>query len=410
MSLTNKNTRLHILALPHTITSNKFSHCAFTGKVLRFGPMMLSRGYEVYHYGVETSEIICSKHFDVLSKQEWNDLRRPSMKYVKPELTDEEIEEYFKDETNFVGDLGNTGTPLYKEFNRRLHDLLKQNYRSTKTDIICCPFGIGHEDALRGLDVVAVESGIGYPDSFKNFRIFESYGIMHKSLALEKKQCQFYWFVVPNYYDILEWPLNLNPDDNKIGFFGRICDVKGCHIILDIARRMPHVNFVLCGQGNPKNYLVLPNISYKLPIHGNERGEYLSSLVALLALTLFVEPFCGVNVEAQLCGTPVIAHECGAFTETIEPFKTGILCHTLEDYCYGIQKALDGGFDRQYIHDRAVKFYDMYNVAYKYEYAFDTILDVHNGNGGWYSKGTNIEKMDKYYAIKATPCLEEDSN
>ena len=48
--------RLHILAIPHTITRDEYSHCAFTGKVLRFSPMMRSRGFEVFHYGVETSE------------------------------------------------------------------------------------------------------------------------------------------------------------------------------------------------------------------------------------------------------------------------------------------------------------------------------------------------------------------
>jgi hypothetical protein len=47
--------RLHLPAIPHTITSPEFSHCAFTGKVLRFAPMMRSRGYEVIHYGVEGS-------------------------------------------------------------------------------------------------------------------------------------------------------------------------------------------------------------------------------------------------------------------------------------------------------------------------------------------------------------------
>ena len=69
--MNNNKIRLHILGLPHTITSNEYSHCAFTGKVLRFGPMMLSRDFEVYHYGIETSEIICTKHFDVLTKNEW---------------------------------------------------------------------------------------------------------------------------------------------------------------------------------------------------------------------------------------------------------------------------------------------------------------------------------------------------
>ena len=48
--------RLHMPAIPHTITTNEYSHFAFTGKVLRFAPMMISRGFEVYHYGIETSK------------------------------------------------------------------------------------------------------------------------------------------------------------------------------------------------------------------------------------------------------------------------------------------------------------------------------------------------------------------
>ena len=45
--------RLHLLGIPHTQTTYEFSHCAFTGKVKRFAPMMQSVGYDVIHYGVE---------------------------------------------------------------------------------------------------------------------------------------------------------------------------------------------------------------------------------------------------------------------------------------------------------------------------------------------------------------------
>ena len=388
------NIRLHILGLPHTITSNEYSHCAFTGKVLRFGPMMTSRNFEVYHYGIESSEIECTKSIDVLNKLEWNQLRKESLKFLNPNLTYDEIEEKLQSKKNFIGDLGNYGTPLYIEFNKRLKKLLVENYRSKSTDIICLPFGYAHESALEGLDALCVESGIGYEGSFKDFRIFESYAILHQTMAIEKKKAQHYWFVVPNYYNILEWPLNLNPNTNTVGFFGRICDIKGCNIIVEIAKKMPNVNFIICGQGDPSPYLTIPNIKYKEPIHGMERSEYLGNLVALLAPTMYVEPFCGVNVEAQICGTPVMTNECGAFVETIENLKTGLLCHTLEDFCHGIQMAINGKFDRKYISERAIKLYDMYNVAYKYEYAFRTLIDVCNGNNGWYSKTSHIEILE----------------
>ena len=75
-------------------------------------------------------------------------------------------------------------------------------------------------------------------------------------------------------------------------------------------------------------------------------------------------------MEAQLCGVPVVAPDAGAFAET------GALCHTLADYCHGVQLAIDSKFDRAHIRQRAVQRYDMYNVARKYDYAFKCIADL----------------------------------
>jgi len=382
-------------ALPHTITTNEYSHCAFTGKVFRFAPMMISRGFEVYHYGVETSCSNATKNIDLLSKNEWEELRIQSYKHLHQELSIEDIKLKLNDNKNFIGDLGNYSTPLYYEFNKRLKKALEENYRSCATDIVCLPFGMAHEGAIKDLNIICVESGIGYPDSYKNFRIFESHCKLHAAIALEKKHCQHYWFVIPNYYNILEWPLNLNPDKKTIGYFGRICYIKGCNIFVEIAKKFPQINFIMCGQGDPDLYLSKsPNIIYKSPIHGEERGEFLSSLTALIAPSMYAEPFCGVNVEAQLCGTPVITNDFGAFVETIEPFKTGMFCHTLADFCIAVQMTLDDKFDRKYINERATKLYDMYNVGKKYEYAFKTIMDVSNGKNGWYSPDSYIELLD----------------
>lgn len=379
-------------AIPHTITTDEYSHCAFTGKVLRFAPMMMSRGFEVYHYGVETSCPNATKNIDLLTKAEWEDYRLQSYQQLFPQ---EDAMRALSDKTKFVGDLANWDTPLYKEFNRRLKIALQENYRSTATDIVCLPFGPSHEDAIKDLNVVSVESGIGYSNSYKPFRIFESYCKLHIVSTQEKKQCGHYWFVVPNYYNVLEWPLNLNPDNKTIGFLGRICQVKGCDIIVEIAKRLPHLNFVICGQGDAESYVTKSsNVIYKPPIHGEDRGLYLGNLTALIAPSLYSEPFCGVNVEAQLCGTPVITNDFGAFVETVEPFKTGMFCHTLSDFCLAVQMAVDGKFDRKYISERANRLYNMYNVGAKYEYAFKTIMDVSNGKNGWYSPDAHIELLN----------------
>ena len=90
-----------------------------------------------------------------------------------------------------------------------------------------------------------------------------------------------------------------------------------------------------------------------------------------------------MNVEAQLCGTPVIAPEHGPFVETIEHRRTGLLRHTLAAYCLGVQLALDGHFDRRYVRERA-QCYDMYEVAKQYDYAFRCIADLRRE--GWYAE------------------------
>ena len=382
--------RLHIPGIPHTITRAEFSHCAFTGKVLRFAPMMRARGFEVYHYGVETSESGANYDVQLLTKAEWSALRVDSYRQLHPELTTEEVHRHLNDPKSFVGDLANWDTPIYKRFNERLAAELKKHYRSKATDIFCMPLWKYH--AIDEVPMLVVEHGIGYSNSASAFRIFESYAWMHGHL--ERGNGNNYWFVVPNYFDSREWPLTLTPHSTDIGFLGRIYDGKGCHEIVEIARRFPHLRFILCGQGDPRQYLVEPNIVYKPPIHGGEREEFLGSLTALLAPTMFVEPFCGAAVEAQLCGTPVITKDYGAQTETVENFRTGLRCHTLADYCHGIQMAVDGAFDRAYIRERAVRLYDMFAVGRQFEYAFKTILDIHNGAGGWYSRETYIPLLE----------------
>lgn len=391
----NPKIRLHIPAIPYTITRSEYSHDAFTNKVKQFCPMMLSRNFEVYHYGVETSDVDATKHFDLLTKDEWTELRIKTVQFVEPTLTYEQAKKKNDDPEMVISTLSNWSSPLTKEFNKRFREKMSENYRSTSTDIVCMPLGRTHQDGVDGLNVVALEFGIGYNDSYMNYRIFESYSWMSRSLGSEKKDPNNYWFVIPHGFNVDEFKFTLNPiveaKPMRVGFMGRITTFKGCNVMVEIAKRFPHVEFILCGQGDPTPFLTVPNIIYKPPIHGSERSEFLGSCVAFIHLAKYLEPFgCG-PVEAQLCGTPVISTDWGGMVETIEQYKTGLRGHALSDFCHGVQMALDGKFDRTYIRERAVRLYDMYNLAYSYEYVFKSILDIHiPGKNGWYSPDTYI--------------------
>lgn len=390
--------RLHILAIPYTITNDEYSHDAFTGKVQRFGPMMRSRGYEVYHYGVEGSEPNATRDIQLLTKKEWNELRIETFMFLDSNLTREQAEIKNQDKTYLINGLSNFNSPLCVEFNKRLRPKLMEHYRGTSTDIVCCPLGHTHHDAIKDLPMICVENGIGYQNSYLNYRIFESQSI----LSCEKSNPNNYFFVIPNYYNIDDFEYSNKYQRMRIGFFGRLEKVKGLCVVSELAKRYPHLEFVICGQGDPKPFLQSANIVYKPPIHGKDRSDFLGSCDAILCPSEYIEPFCGVSVEAQLCGTPVISTDYGAFADNIEQFKTGLRCHTLADYGYGIQMALDGRFDRKYIRERAVNKYDMYKLADNYDYTFKSILDVHTpGINGWYSKKSHmgIFQPSKIYLI-----------
>ncbi len=62
--------RLHLLGIPHTVTTKDFAHCAFTQKVYKFSRMMVPLGYEVMHYGVEGSDSGASEDVVVMGQEE----------------------------------------------------------------------------------------------------------------------------------------------------------------------------------------------------------------------------------------------------------------------------------------------------------------------------------------------------
>lgn len=372
--------RLHLLGLPHTITSPAFSHCAFTGKVLRFPKMMVPLGYDVIHYGVQgadfgfehqktRSDVSGSLNtVDIITKKEQHEL----------------LGHDHSDPRRFYADDANTELPVYKEFNRRLRERLMDTV--TRADLVLLPLGHGHHEAVGDLSFRLVELGIGYNTLYDQapFKIFESNAWMHHHQGRQNRSGKNYEWVIPNYFDLADWAVQLTPKPDKVVFLGRICDEKGMQTVLEVAKRCPELQFFFCGQGQPEPYLRegSDNLFYLPPVTGRERSELLGSAMAVLMPTVFTEPFAGVSVEAQLCGTPVLSTSYGAFTETIQDEVTGFRCHTLGDYLEALRLA--PALDRQLIADRARRMYSLERVGKMYHRAFQQIKDL--DKAGWYTE------------------------
>ena len=79
---------------------------------------------------------------------------------------------------------------------------------------------------------------------------------------------------------------------------------------------------------------------------------------ARAALLPGVEDFGMVPVEAQACGTPVVALAAGGALETVVDGKTGVLVRdeSTEAFAQGLARTYRGAFDRGAIRQQALGF------------------------------------------------------
>jgi len=85
-------------------------------------------------------------------------------------------------------------------------------------------------------------------------------------------------------------------------------------------------------------------------------------------------------VEAMLCGTPVVAVDYGAMTETVIEGVSGFRCHTLQDWIDGIHAV--GDLDRRTIADIARTKWSLEACAKRYDRIFQQLNDLYCA--GWY--------------------------
>lgn len=355
--------RLHLLGLPHTVTTDEFSHCAFTGKVKRFSPMMRPLGYELVHYGVDGAESGATEQVVVMSREEQMSLAGHR----------------FDDPTRLYEHDVRVEGPLFRAFNARLRDALEA--RVQPGEIVLNTYGFGHYDAVQTHKGINLESGIGYPNCYLPYRVYDSYAWQAFQQGKHDWGGSSYEWVVPNYFAVEDWPVTTSPEGYVL-YFGRIGTHKGCHVVAEIAKRMPEMRFVLCGQGDPTPFLTSHNIEYMPPVHGKNRATLLGGARVVLMPTQYIEPFGKVAVESMLTGTPVAASPFGAFPEILEPGKTGFMPRVLAEWVRAIELA--PGLDRNYIAQSARARYSLDAVGPMYDAVFRQLHGLYHGQD-WYS-------------------------
>jgi glycosyltransferase involved in cell wall biosynthesis len=337
--------RFHVVGVANTQTTKAYSWHPYTQKVRKFCDMMMSLGHEVFLYAGEFNEAACTEHVVCITEEERVLLFTERWPKFDPNLD---------------------GRKLFNGCTA-----IEIAGREEPGDVLCVIEGTANKPIAEAVSSVPVEFGVGYEATFAVRRVFESYAWLHAVSGMTRGAWagvgNFLDEVIPNSFEIEDFPLGEGAGDYLL-YMGRLNARKGLELVALIAKETG-VPLVIAGQGDTD--LVPLSAEFVGPVGPEARAELLGGARAILAPTLNIEPFGGVVVEAQLCGTPAITTDWGAFAETVEHEVTGWRCRDLTQFCKAVEEA--PCLPRHLIRSRAVHLYSTENIRHRYDAYFSRV-------------------------------------
>lgn len=164
-----------------------------------------------------------------------------------------------------------------------------------------------------------------------------------------------HWDLVPNGVpmDVYQATDIVAPDAPLV-FLGRIEEIKGPHLAIEIAKATGHDLIIAGNIPEEKRSWVDANVLSKVdgkkiryigPVDDIQKNALLQQAKAFLMPILWDEPFGMVMAEAMACGTPVLGTRRGAVPEVVEDGVTGFVRDTIEELIAVIP--LIGSLDRR---------------------------------------------------------------
>lgn len=367
--------RIHVLGVPHTVSSKEFNACAFTQKVVKFCEMMKARGHYIIHYGHEDSQVDCDEHVTVITNDVWQkvygdyDWRKTTFKY---DVNDDAYKTFIQNASEEIGK------------------------RKEKNDFLLAFWG----NPMKPIcdyhnDMIVVEPGIGYAwGHFAPFKVFESYAVHSAYYGLESVgTCNEKWYdvVIPNYFNLNDFEYKEKKQDYFL-YLGRVYDGKGLHIAIQSTEKIG-AKLIIAGQGNLQDmgYKEIPShVEYVGYADTEKRKQLMANAKGAFVASLYNEPFAGVQIECMLSGTPVISTDWGALAELNLHGKTGFRCRTFEHFVWAarnidkIKPINCRKWAENFSYDKVGKMYEEY---------FGSLQNIF-GKNGWYEPNNERNELD----------------
>ncbi len=321
-------------------------------------------------YGVEENEAPCDAFVSCLTKQEQATLIG---------------------ETPYQCVAFDGTTPLFLTYNTRA----AAHIRSIKqpNDLIATIGGSAQHHVWEiNPELRFVEYSIGYRGVSAPYRVYQSHAwrhVVHGYTGVDGGR--EFDTVIPPWFDEHEFPY-LDPPESYVLYCGRLTPAKGISTAC-AAAEAAGVKLVLIGHGDAS---LVTYGEFLGEVSTPERNRLMSGAMAVLMPTQYIEPFGNVAAEAQLCGTPVISTDYGAFTESVEQGVSGYRCHTLGEFVQAIDLARY--LDRQDIRARARRLYGLAAGQTAYAAYFRRLELL--GKDGWASLAPGFaQPVRRDYAV-----------
>lgn len=260
------------------------------------------------------------------------------------------------------------GGGWHRTYNSRLSRQLANNIlaETEGAQLIASLYGAAQSDIdVHGLPVI--EPMVGYDHCWAPYRIFPSYAQQNIIYAKQRErtwETRFFDTVIPHFLIPDDYHLSSTPGDYLL-YLGRDAPDKG----IELARQ--------CAQdtGFP---LRIEHTGWS----GAAKNNLIANARAVLMPTLYEEPFGYVAIEAQMCGTPAITTDWGAFPETVIHGLTGFRCRTAAEFAAAAKMA--SSLNRPQIRESALRRFSLATNAPFFERYFRFVWKIHK-NGGYYT-------------------------
>lgn len=350
--------RFHLLGLVHLPTSKKYNSCAFTQKNIKLAKMLLDLGHDVFVYGAEGSTIVEDIGPNIKGKLTF--VQTHSLEDIRKAWGDGDNRfeiGYDWHAGQFRHDINGDPTEATIKYYANTIKYINENKKDD--DFLLITQGTYQKPIDKAVNLrLTCETGIGYRGSYATYRAFESsyiqyftYGSEHPRQSINGS---FYDRVIPNYFDAEDFPF----EENKLNYYlfmGRLIKRKGLDIAIKTVEAVKG-KLLVAGQPDSETTELMknPRVMYVGFADAERRAKLLGGAKAVFTPSTYLEPFCGVFAEANLCGTPVITTNFGAFTDYVIDGLNGYKCNTLQDFVDAAKKI--EGMDYKKIREYANKF------------------------------------------------------